>query len=188
MSVIVKDTKQTKINVIPFFVITLLVVLFARHWYKFCFNLVFIGYSYFEEMRMGIVFSAVVWRIALYPLRLLSHYFRRQEERVDAQHEKIMDIEDSVKRKLAQRQWLAKNQFILFFLWFKFCFDLMNALMVGLVFLDNFTPERVERTLYSFVSEPAFPLQTTNYIPLAGMVDLTKESPWLNFISALGLA
>jgi len=170
-----------------FVLVFLFIIFIARYWYQFLFNLVFIGYNIFEAMSWGIVFACILWRIFLYPQRIMGNYFSGQSKKADAEHEKVLAIQDDVKRKELQNQWFSKNHFVLVFMWFSFCFLIMNALMAGRIFFFEFTPERIAETLYTFVPEPDFPLNTTSWIPLVGQVDLTQINQRLNFISAVGV-
>ncbi len=168
-------------------VITGFVILFFPLWYRFCLNLVILGYYGFKEMRLGTVFFAVVLRIILYPLgRLKKRFDKRIKKAKEEFKEKIKPISHPLQKDKYKRKWLASHQWVVCFDWFYFCFWSMNAFAVGWLFLQPFTLDRLEKELFFSFLLPQFPLNTTSFIPIAGMVDLTKVNMTLNLMSAIG--
>lgn len=155
-------------------------------WRQFCYNMIFLGYNLFGEMRLATIFFAVILRIVLYPMRLFSLFTNPLEKQANLESDTIATVSDPVKRKQDYRAWLAKHRHLMLFVLFQFCFTIMNALVIGQIFLANFEPQKVASMLYPFIGEPSFPLQTRNFIPLIGQVDLTMINNTLNFYSAVG--
>ncbi|MGI5827861.1 MAG: hypothetical protein ACOX6V_02445 [Patescibacteria group bacterium] len=167
--------------------IVLATVAFFKYWVALSFNAIMFGYFIFREMRWATVIFAVIIRAILYPLGRLR---KRFEKKVDVAQDDLDTNVKSVKHPLlkdkAKRSWLAKYRSVLVFEWFCFCFYTMNALSVGYIFLKPFTEERVKSELFTQYLLPKFPLNTTGWIPLVGMVDLTEVNMPLNLISAIG--
>jgi len=171
-----------------FVVVLALLALGVVPFYRLCYNLLFIGYNWFEEMRLAIVFFAVMIRFLLYPVRLLAHYTRRLERKADAEYQQVSAMGDSPARKDAEKNWLARNRFILMFILVQLIVYLVVTFSSGRIFYSEFTQERTQDLLYSFVAEPEFPLNTTSYLPLVGMVDLSEINHTLNIYATVGAA
>lgn len=158
-----------------------------KYWTLFCFNTIMFGYLFFRELRGATIFFAIILRILLYPLGYIKKTFDKRIRRAEEEFKKEARATSNplFKDKL-RREWLVKNKKIVFFDWFYFCFYSMNAFVVGWIFLQPFTQERVANSVLFEFLIPKFPITTTSYIPLVGMVDLTKINFTLNFISAVG--
>ncbi|HNT30157.1 MAG TPA: hypothetical protein PKL83_04370 [bacterium] len=179
--------EEKSISIAPQFVIILaFFILTANWWYSLFFNIIFIGYDIFEEMRYSIVFFAIFLRIISYPLRLIGNSLSKKEKIADEEQELISQIKDDVTRKRQQQLWLKKHKNVLLFVWFNMGFSILNTLMVGRIFLENFTSDRTLPMLWSWVPRPDFPVQTLSWLPIVGMTDLSVINQKLNFISAIG--
>lgn len=173
------------------FLILALILIFTifsfKYWTLFCFNTIMLGYLFFRELRGATIFFAVILRIILYPLGFVKKTFdnkiRQAKEKFK---EKVRLASNPLLRDQLKRDWLTKNKKIIFFDWFYFCFYSMNAFVVGWIFLQPFTEVRIAESVFFKFLIPKFPMTTTSYIPLVGMVDLTKINFTLNFISAVG--
>jgi hypothetical protein len=154
--------------------------------YRLSFNILFVGYNMFGELRMATVFYAVITRFLVYPVRVFSMYTRRLEERADQDFSHVKEVKDPLQRKEEEKKWLERNRHVLLFLIFQMAVYVLFALISGRIFIQAFTPEGMDKLLYPFVSMPDFPLQTTDWIPLIGDVDLTKINNQLNLMSAAG--
>jgi hypothetical protein len=169
-----------------FVILAVIFAVIAIPLYRLSYNILFIGYNLFGEMRLATVFFAVVTRILVYPVRILSVYTRRLEEKADQDYTRVADIKDPVARKTEEKNSLERHRHVLLFLIFQMAVYLLVAIISARMFAQAFTPQGTGELLYPFVAEPEFPLQTTDWIPLVGEVDLTKINNRLNFMSAAG--
>lgn len=158
-----------------------------KYWLALAFNLIMLGYYIFGEMRYAIVVYAILIRIIMYPFGLFRK--RLSKKTAKAEEELTQDVKivsHPISKDKAKRIWLKKYKKILIFEWFSFCFYTMNALTVGWIFLRSFTPELTAQEIWFDFLMPKFPLNTIGYIPLVGLVDLTKINMRLNLYSAIG--
>lgn len=169
-----------------FVVVLALLALCVVPFYRLAYNILFIGYNWFGEMRLAIVFFAVMIRLLLYPVRMLAHYTRRLERKADAEYQQVSAMEDSPSRKDAEKNWLSRNRFILMFILVQLIIYLIVTFSSGRIFYSEFTQERTQDLLYSFVAEPEFPLNTTSWLPFVGLVDLSKVNHTLNIYATVG--
>ncbi len=189
MSILVEPEKKKGVNAWIFLVLLLVVVFGYPYWHDFAFNLVFIGYNWFGDMRLASVFFAVILRAIMYPLRIMGLRADKQIHDAEKLNNRISEIDNSIERKTKQRVLLSRYKWALVFLWFNTCFFIMNAYAVHVIFVTHFSPETVQARLYPFVQEPAFPLVTNSYIPVINrMVDLTKPSALLDLYASIGAA
>lgn len=179
-------SSQTRRRSYRFILLFVVLALLYEPLFRFCYNLLFLGYDLFGEMRWAAIFFAVCIRLLSYPVRLLSIYTRHLEAKADRDHQSVEKIEDPLKRKAAEKNWLMRNQTVLLFLVFQLTFYIAIALISGRIFLSTLTPERTQGLLYQSVPEPEYPLSTVGWIPLVGEVDLTRVNNRLNFFSAIG--
>ncbi|OIP96972.1 hypothetical protein AUK40_04235 [Candidatus Wirthbacteria bacterium CG2_30_54_11] len=171
-------------------IIILLVIIFGySHWYRFCFNLFFIGYNWLGDMRLATVFFAVFLRLVLLPFRFGNRHFEHKIKEAEAREATLSQVSDPVIRKARQRELLQRFKPAINFMWFDFCFFAMNAYVIHKLFVTHFTPDIVLPRLYHFVQIPDFPLITTSFIPLVGrVIDLTKRSQILDVYASCGAA
>jgi ABC-type multidrug transport system fused ATPase/permease subunit len=191
------DNEQTQLSYSkknnPMLSIGLIAVLvgliwFYPIWYRFGFNLLMIGYFIFHEMRMATVFYATVLRIIMYPIGQIK---KSSDKKVSKAEEELLKEMKGVENKLIvaekKREWLGRHKWIAMFNWFYLCFYTINAVVIGSIFFKPFTYARVKEQLYLESIKFTFPLKTVGFIPLVGMVDLSKINMKLNFISAVGV-
>jgi hypothetical protein len=173
---------------IPFFIILLLAIAIYPIWYRLSFNIIFWGYNIFDEMRLAIVFYAIIFRILTYPFRLLQLSYKKKEEEIDAALEIVEKTDDDYLKKVKKYEVFNRYSNIIVLIFLQFTVMAIIWMTVGRIFIQNFTPERIEHELFSFVDEPSFPLNLTGWIPIAGMINLGVINQKLNFISAMAVA
>ncbi len=173
--------------VISSIAILLLFIFFFNIWYRLCFNILFIGYFVFGEIRLASVFYAVLIRIILYPSALINKHFAKESEETGEKFQEIQSI-DNVLEKAFQKKTLLRTKKILFaYSWFHLCLLTVNAVTIGAIFFQNFTKEKLSQILYSQVYMPGkFPVNTVAQLPVIGQVDLALPNMTLNFYSAVG--
>lgn len=174
------------------FLIGSLLILFLcifgfKFWYHLGFNLLFIGYFIFGEIRLATVFYAVISRIILYPSALIDKFLEKSFEQTEEKLSQIKKMEDVFEKNFQKKSLLNSKRASLLYSWFHLCFLTMNAVTIGAIFFQNFTKDKLASVLYtSFYLPKKFPINTSGYIPLVGMVDLSKPNMTLNLYSALG--
>lgn len=169
------------------FSITIFYVFAFKYWDNLSFNAIMFGYYFTKDMRYAIIFYAVIIRILMYPFgRIRKNLSQKIEIAEKELAEEVNRERHPVTKDKAKRKWLKKYKKILAFEWFSFGFYTMNAVCVGYIFLKNFTPENTASQIWADFLMPQFPLNTTGYIPLVGIVDLTKVNMKLNLYSAIG--
>ena len=179
---------QKDVSLIFFLIaITVFYVFIFTYWTNLAYNLLIVGYFIFKEMRYAVLIYAIIIRIIMYPFGMLRKKMKAKTDIAEEEFAEQVTIEKHpVSKDKAKRKWLRKYKKILIFEWFAFCFYTINALSVGWIFLNDLSPEIVNPQLWFDFLIPVYPLNTTGYIPLVGMVDLTKVSLRLNLYSAIG--
>jgi len=167
--------------------ILLLFIFFFDVWYKLCFNILFIGYFIFGEIRLASVFYAVLIRIILYPSALINKHFAKDSEETGEKYQEIQSIDNVLERAFQKKTLLRTKKILLAYSWFHLCLLTVNAITIGAIFFQDFTKEKLSQMLYSeFYVPKNFPVNTFAQLPIIGQVDLAIPNMTLNFYSAVG--
>ena len=160
------------------FLIGTLLILFLciftfKYWYRLGFNLLFLGYFIFKDIRLATVFYAIVVRIILYPSALINKFLEKSFKETEKQYEKIQKLKDIFEKDAQKKSLLKSKKATLFYSWFHLCFLTMNAVTIGAIFFQKSTQKKLTEILYtSFYIPKKFPINTIGYIPLVGNVDI----------------
>lgn len=179
--------KKNLLLVLYLAIILFLVIKIYPYWYKLGFNFLIAGYFVFKEMRLATALYAFVIYIILYPLGQIKKFFDKKAEAAEEKYEEdVQPIRDEFTKDEARRGWFANQRLVIVLEWFLLCFYTMNAVVVGVIFFQPFSYERISPLLFFKEIMPSLPLRVVDWIPLAGMVDLTRPNRRLNLISAIG--
>jgi len=158
-----------------------------RYWAQLGFNILFLGYWIFGEIRLATILYATIIRAILYPSALVNKYLESKLEKAAQEFESIQKIKDVFKQKAKKKQFLSSKKKILLYSWFHLCFLTMNAITIGYIFFQKFNRERLTQMLYfDFYMPKNFPIQTEAVLPIVGQVNLAVPNMTLNFYSAIG--
>lgn len=181
----------TKSTDAVFFIGVLLILGFCiftfKYWAQLGFNVLFLGYWIFGEMRLATVLYGTFIRLALYPSALINKYFEAKIDKATEEFEEIKQEKNTFLQADKRKKFLGSKKKVLLYSWFHLCFLTMNAITVGYIFFQNFTQERLKNELWAnFFMPNTFPINTQAQLPLVGIVDLAEPNMRLNFYSAVG--
>lgn len=158
-----------------------------KYWYRLGFNILFLGYFIFREMRLATVFYASIVRIILYPSALINKALSKNIKQTEEKYQEIREIKHVFERDFQKKSLLKTERKVFLYSWFHLCFLTMNAVTIGAVFFQKFTKEKLMEMLYmNFYLPKSFPIKTTALLPVVGMIDLAVPNLTLNFYSAVG--